>query len=122
MNDSYFYQYFFIGLFVLIALAFPVLPVVLARFLAPRKPSLSKSESYECGIEASGESWIQFRVQYYIFALIFVIFDVETVFIYPWAVAFKKLGMETFIAMLLFLGILLLGLAYEWRKKALEWE
>ena len=119
---SYSYQYLFIGIFLLVAIVFPVLPVILARFIAPRKPSASKNATYECGLESEGDAWIQFRVQYYLFALIFVIFDVETIFIYPWAVAFKSLGMFAFIEMLIFIGILALGLFYAWRKNALNWD
>ncbi|MDP3921612.1 MAG: NADH-quinone oxidoreductase subunit A [Candidatus Omnitrophota bacterium] len=120
--DSYFYHYLFIGIFFLFAVFFAVLPLVVARVAAPRKPSAIKNATYECGLESPGDSWIQFRIQFYIYALIFVIFDVETVFIYPWAVSFKKLGMSGFVPMIFFLLILLVGLAYEWRKKALEWE
>ena len=122
MNDSYFYHYFFIGIFVLFALVFPLLPIVLASFVAPKKPSAIKNASYECGLEAEGDSWIQFRVQYYVYALIFVIFDIETIFIYPWAVAFKQLGLFGFVEMILFLAILAVGLIYAWKKNALEWE
>ena len=120
--DSYFYHYFFIGVFFLFALVFPVLPIVLAKFVAPKKPSSIKQMSYECGVEPVGDPWGQFRVQYYIFALIFVIFDVETIFIYPWAVGFKKFGLLGFAEMALFLGILAIGLIYAWKKKALEWD
>ena len=81
--NSYLYHYLFIGIFVLFAIVFPLLPIILAHFVAPRKPSAVKNATYECGLEAEGDSWIQFRVQYYIFALIFVIFDVEAIFIYP---------------------------------------
>ena len=121
-TSSYFYHYLFIGVFVLFALVFPILPIALAKVVAPKKPSKIKNATYECGLEAEGDSWIQFRVQYYIFALIFVIFDIETVFIYPWAVAFKKLGLFAFIEMAIFLAILALGLIYAWKKKVLEWE
>ncbi len=121
-TTSYSYHYLFIGLLFLFALAFPLLPLIIARFIAPRKPSAIKSSEYECGLEAKGESWIQFRVQYYIFALLFVIFDIETVFIYPWAVAFQKLGLFAFIEMILFIAILGFGLLYAWKKQALEWE
>ena len=121
-TSSYGYHYLFLGLFLLFALVFPVLPIVAARFVAPRKPSTSKNAEYECGLEAKGESWIQFHVQYYIFALIFVIFDIETAFIYPWAVAFKKLGLFAFVEMILFIAILGFGLVYAWKKQALEWE
>lgn len=122
MTDSYFYHYLFIGAFVLFAMVFPALPIIVARFVAPRKPSAIKNATYECGLEAEGDPWIQFRVQYYIYALIFVIFDVETVFIYPWAVAFKDLGLLAFVEMILFIAILSVGLVYAWRKKFLEWE
>ncbi len=121
-SNSYFYQYFFVGLFLIIAVIFPVLPIVLAQVVAPKKPSSIKSAAYECGIESKGDSWIQFKVQYYIFALIFVIFDIETIFIYPWAVAFNQLGLSAFVEMLIFVAILMVGLAYVWRKNALEWK
>ena len=120
--NSYLYHYLFIGIFVLFAIVFPLLPIILARFVAPRKPSAVKNATYECGLEAEGDSWIQFRVQYYIFALIFVIFDVETIFIYPWAVAFKQLGFFAFVEMILFIAILAVGLVYAWKKNLLEWE
>ncbi len=121
-TDSYSYHYFFIGIFVLFAIVFPLLPIVLAQVVAPKKPSKIKNASYECGLEAEGDSWIQFRVQYYIYALIFVIFDIEAIFIYPWAVAFKQLGLFAFIEMILFITILAVGLVYAWKKKVLEWE
>lgn len=121
-TDSYSYHYFFISIFVLFAIVFPLLPIVLAQFVAPKKPSKLKNASYECGLEASGDSWIQFRVQYYIYALIFVIFDIEAIFIYPWAVAFKQLGFFAFVEMILFIAILAVGLVYAWKKKVLEWE
>ncbi len=120
--NSYLYHYLFIGIFVLFAIVFPLLPIILARFVAPRKPSAVKNATYECGLEAEGDSWIQFRVQYYIFALIFVIFDVEAIFIYPWAVAFKQLGLFAFVEMILFIAILAVGLVYTWKKNLLEWE
>lgn len=121
-TGSYFYHYLFIGVFILFALVFPLLPVLLAKVVAPKKPSPTKNASYECGLEAEGDPWIQFRVQYYIYALIFVIFDVETIFIYPWAVSFKQLGLFAFIEMILFIAILSVGLVYAWRKKVLQWE
>lgn len=120
--SHYLYHYLFIGLFFVIAIIFAVLPIIVARFVAPRKPSAIKNATYECGMEAKGDSWIQFRVQYYIFALMFVIFDVETVFIYPWAVAFKQLGLFAFVEMILFVAILGFGLIYAWKKGLLEWE
>lgn len=121
-TDSYSYHYLFIGVFAVLALLFPLLPLVLAKFITPKKPSPLKNATYECGMEAKGDPWIQFRIQYYIFALIFVIFDIETVFIYPWAVAFQKLGLFAFVEMTIFILILAVGLVYAWKKNALEWE
>jgi len=120
--DTYFYQYLFIAVFILFAIVFPVLPLALAKLVAPKKPSEIKNATYECGLEAKGDSWIQFRVQYYLFALIFVIFDIETIFIYPWAVAFKQLGFFAFVEMIIFILILGVGLGYAWRKNLLRWD
>ena len=120
-SDSYSYNYLFIAFFVLFATAFPLLPLLLARVVAPRKPSAIKNATYECGLESKGDSWIQYNVHYYIYALIFVIFDIETVLVFPWAVAFQKLGLFAFIEMLIFLTILGFGLVYAWKKGVLEW-
>ncbi len=120
--NSYEYNYLFIGIFLLVAITFPLLPLILARFVAPRKPDAIKSSSYECGVESKGDSWIQFKAQYYIYALIFVIFDIEVIFIYPWAVAYRQLGFFAFIEMVIFLGILVFGLIYAWQKNILEWK
>jgi len=105
-----------------VAIIFPLLPIILAHFVAPQKPSTIKNATYECGVEATGDAWIQFHVQYYLYALIFVVFDIETIFIYPWAVAYKSMGLFAFIEMLLFIGILAVGLIYAWRKGILEWK
>ncbi|MBI4358473.1 MAG: NADH-quinone oxidoreductase subunit A [Candidatus Omnitrophica bacterium] len=122
LPNSYEYHYLFLGIFLIIAITFPLLPIILARFIAPKKPNPIKSASYECGIEAKGDSWVQFKAQYYIYALIFVIFDIEVIFIYPWAVAFKQMGLFAFIEMLIFLVILGFGLVYAWKKNVLEWK
>jgi len=114
-------QYVFIGIFAIIAILFPVIALGLAFVVRPKKPNPIKSSTYECGLETIGETWVQFRVQYYIYALVFVVFDVETVFLYPWAVAYNKLGLFALVEMFIFLGILVGGLAYAWRKGALEW-
>jgi len=90
--------------------------------LAPRKPSPTKNDIYECGLTSKGDAWIQFRVSYYIYALIYVIFAVETVFLYPWAVAFAGLGLGSFIAVMVFVFVLLEGLVYAWAKGALDWK
>jgi NADH:ubiquinone oxidoreductase subunit 3 (subunit A) len=84
-------DWIFIGLFLLIVALFPGAPIFLAGLIAPHKPSIPKSQTYECGIETVGNTWTQFRVQYYIFALTFLVFDVELVFLFPWAVAFCQL-------------------------------
>ena len=114
-------NWLFIGIFVAIAAVFPLLPIVVARFLAPRKPNVIKQETYECGIETVGDSWVQFKVQYYIYALVFLIFDIETVFLYPWAVSFDVIPLFAVFEGVLFILILVGGLFYAWRKGALEW-
>ena len=120
--DPYLYHYLFIGVFTSVAVLFAILPLLLAKFIAPKKPSPLKQMPYECGIEPVGDPWVQFRVQYYIYALVFVIFDVETIFIYPWAVGFRELGLLGFVEMAIFIIILAVGLVYAWKKRALEWD
>jgi NADH-quinone oxidoreductase subunit A len=110
-----------IGLLLVVATVFPLIAMFLAFLLRPRKPAPVKKSIYECGLETIGETWVRFRVQYYIYALIFLVFDVETVFLYPWAVAYGQLGLFALVEMFLFLMILLGGLVYAWRKGALEW-
>jgi len=113
--------YVFIGIFAVIAILFPLIALALAFIIRPKKPNPVKSSTYECGLETIGETWVQFRVQYYIYALVFVVFDIETVFLYPWAVAYNKLGLFALVEMFIFLAILAAGLIYAWRKGALEW-
>ena len=115
-------DWLFVSLFIPIIIAMPAAPIVIARLLtAPKKPNLLKNQTYECGVETVGDSWIQFKVQYYIFALVFVIFDVETVFLFPWAVAYQQLPLFAVLEGVLFILILAGGLLYAWRKGALEW-
>lgn len=95
--------------------------VTLPRWMAPRHAGLLKSKTYECGEAPIGEPWVRFRVAYYIFALAFVVFDVEAVFLYPWAVIMRSLGVYGLVQMAIFIGILVLGLAYAWRKGVLKW-
>ena len=111
----------FVGLFFIVGLIIPVGAIVVAAILNPKKPNPIKKTTYECGIETVGESWIQFKAQYYIFALVFLIFDVETVFLFPWAVKIGQLGMFAVIEGIIFILILVAGLAYTWRKGMLEW-
>ena len=90
-------------------------------FIRPQRPSDEKLRNYECGEPPIGSAWIQFNPRFYIFALIFVIFDVEVVFLFPWAVAYKSLGLFALVEMLIFVGILLVGLLWAWKKGMLKW-
>ena len=96
--------------------------LLIARLISPRSFSVKKSEPYECGIPTRGESMAQFKVGYYLFAILFLMFDVETVFLYPWAVRVHELGTSGLTAIAVFFGIIVLGLVYAWRKGALEWK
>ena len=96
--------------------------MILSSLLAPSKQNSVKEEAFECGIPTQGPSWLQFKVGYYLFAILFLIFDVETVFIFPWATVMKEMGMVAFIEILIFFIILGLGLIYAWKKDALKWE
>ena len=122
MDLTYAHQYLFIALLTVVAVVLGVAPLILAKFVAPKKPGQSKQDPYECGVPSTGDSWMQFRVQYYVYALLFVIFDVEVVFIYPWALVWKGLGPAAFAEMALFLAILGVALLYAWRKGVLEWD
>ena len=96
--------------------------ILVSRLISPKVSSPLKEETYECGIETQGSSWIQFKVGYYLFAMLFLIFDVETLFIVPWAVVMKDVGMVAFIEIIIFFFILGLGLLYAWKKGALRWD
>ena len=122
MDPAYFHHYLLIGLLTVAAVVLGVAPLILAKFVAPKKPGQSKQDPYECGVPSTGDSWMQFRVQYYVYALLFVIFDVEVVFMYPWALVWKGLGPVVFIEMLVFMAILAVALVYAWKKGVLEWE
>lgn len=115
-------QYGTVGMLALIALAFPFIGLAVAWLLRPKKPNPVKNSTYECGMETIGDTWVQFRVQYYLFALVFVIFDIEVVFLYPWAVAYNQLRLFALAEMALFIGMLALALVYAWRKGVLEWQ
>jgi len=114
-------EYAPILIFLAVATAFPVATLVIARLLRPSVYSKTKVEAYECGVPPSGEARARYPVRFYIIAVLFVVFDVETIFLFPWAVKFKALGVFGFIEMLVFLGILLVGYGYAWKKGALEW-
>ncbi|MBE9200554.1 MULTISPECIES: photosynthetic/respiratory NAD(P)H-quinone oxidoreductase subunit C [unclassified Nodularia (in: cyanobacteria)] len=113
------YEYL-LGFFIICSLV-PALALSASKLLRPRGNSLERLTTYESGMEPIGGAWIQFNIRYYMFALVFVVFDVETVFLYPWAVAFHRLGLLAFIEALVFIAILVVALVYAWRKGALEW-
>ena len=115
------YNYIFVGLLLLVAIVFGLAPIAIERIVAPRKRSLSKGDTYECGVKTYGETWVRFRIQYYIYAIMFVVFDIETVFLYPWAVSYAGLGTFALVEMIIFLLILFAGLAYAWAKGVLKW-
>ncbi len=115
-----------LGILLIVALIFPVGGILTSTVIGflkvrPNNPTAVKNDTYECGVETVGPSWIQFNFRYYYFALLFVIFDVEVAFLLPWAVHFKQLALFGFIEMAIFIGILVVGFAYAWKKKALEW-
>lgn len=104
-----------------IATAFGLLPLIISTALIPRRPDRVKNAPYECGVETIGPTEVQFHNRFYLYALVFVIFDVEAVFFFPWAVTYGQLGFYGLIEMGVFVGLLLIGYAYAWRKGALEW-
>ena len=116
MNLSLFVVVFITGI-ALVAAA-----LVIAGLIAPRSYNAQKGEAYECGIPTHGTSWMQFKAGYYLFAILFLMFDVETVLLFPWAVIVRDLGVAGLVNILFFLLVLILGLAYAWKKGALEWK
>ncbi|HHJ06194.1 MAG TPA: NADH-quinone oxidoreductase subunit A [Anaerolineae bacterium] len=114
-------EFLFVGVLLLVALLLPAGGLGLAWLLRPHKPNDLKKTTYECGIETIGETWVQFKVSYYIYALIFVVFDVEAVFLFPWAVAYNQLPLYALLEVIIFIAILVFALAYAWRKGALKW-
>nr|WP_290667929.1 NADH-quinone oxidoreductase subunit A [Ardenticatena sp.] len=114
-------EYAVLGAFLLVGIVLPAAVVIGGWLLGPKRANPVKNSTYECGLETVGETWIQFKVQYYVYALIFVIFDIEVVYLYPWAVAYNRLGLFALVEALIFAGILVAGLFYAWRKGALAW-
>jgi NADH-quinone oxidoreductase subunit A len=119
--NVYINNYVIVFVFLCIGILLPVGALTIGRFLRPRVPSEAKQTTYESGNNPFHDSRVQFQVRYYMFALLFVIFDVETVFLYPWAVAYNKLGLFALVEMLIFVLMLVLGLVYAWKKKVLQW-
>jgi NADH-quinone oxidoreductase subunit A len=117
-----YYQSYAVVLGLLIAgLSLVAVAFIAARIIAPRRPSFGKLSTYECGIDPVGEGWSQSQIRYYIYAFLFVIFDVESVFLFPWATVFESIGYAAVVEMAIFIGILGAGLLYAWRKGALQW-
>ena len=112
----------FVGVFLVLAPIFPALPIGIAMLLRPKKPNVLKSQTYECGVETVGDTWVQVRVQYYIYGLVFLVFDVEMVLLFPWAVAYNKLDLFAFGAGLVFIFLLADALIYAWKKNVLVWK
>nr|YP_010475495.1 NADH dehydrogenase subunit 3 [Corydalis mucronata]YP_010483442.1 NADH dehydrogenase subunit 3 [Corydalis pinnata]UVH69782.1 NADH dehydrogenase subunit 3 [Corydalis mucronata]UVV35502.1 NADH dehydrogenase subunit 3 [Corydalis pinnata]UVV35554.1 NADH dehydrogenase subunit 3 [Corydalis mucronata] len=115
------HEYDIFWAFLIISSGIPILAFRLSRVLAPTREGPEKLSSYESGIEPMGDAWLQFRIRYYMFALVFVVFDVETVFLYPWSMSFDVLGVSGFIEAFIFVLIPIVGSVYAWRKGALEW-
>ncbi len=122
MLSSMLENYFPILLFILVGLAIGILCMVAGWFLAPNKPDVEKLSAYECGFGAFEDARIKFDVRYYLIAILFILFDLEIAFLFPWAVVLKEVGLFGFVAMLVFLGLLVVGFVYEWVKGALEWD
>lgn len=114
-------EFSFIGVLLIVSAAFSGIALLAAWVIRPKRPNPIKADIYECGMETVGTSWVQFKVQYYIYALVFVVFDVEAVFLFPIAVAFNQLKLYMVLEMVLFVIILAGALLYVWRKGVLEW-
>jgi NADH:ubiquinone oxidoreductase subunit 3 (subunit A) len=114
-------DWIYVGLFLIIGALVPASAIIVSSIISPKKPNAIKESTYECGMETVGENWVQFKAQYYIFALVFLVFDVETVFLFPWAVSLGQLPLFAVIEGVVFVLILIAGLVYAWRKGMLEW-
>ncbi|MBB1074297.1 NADH-quinone oxidoreductase subunit A [Rhodoferax sp. 4810] len=115
-------NYLHILIFILVASLISIAPPILGSLLGPRRAYAEKDSPYECGFAAFENARMQFDVRYYLVAILFIVFDLEIAFLFPWAIVVKELGMAGFMAMFVFLGILVVGFIYEWKKGALEWE
>ena len=115
-------EYFPVLLFIIVAVAVGVVPMVLGKLLGPSRPDPEKLSPYECGFEAFEDARMKFDVRYYLVAILFILFDLEIAFLFPWAVVLNEIGLFGFVSMMVFLAILVVGFVYEWMKGALEWE
>ncbi len=114
-------EWAFIAIILLVSPLLVAVPIILGAVFSPHKPNAIKTATYECGVETVGDTWVQFRVQYYIYGLIFLVFDIEMIFLFPWAMAYNDLSFFAFGAGFLFIFLLLDALVYAWRKNALDW-
>ena len=110
-----------VGVFLVFAIALPMIFMLIPKLVAPNKPTKEKLTTYECGNETIGPTWVGFKSNYFLYALVFSAFDVETVLLYPWALTFQKLGTFAFVEMFIFISILLVGFWYAWKEGALDW-
>ena len=114
-------EFAFVGVLIAFATLLPAAGLSVAWVIRPKKPNPIKKSTYECGIETRGETWVQFRACYYVFTLLFVVFDVEAVFLLPWAVAYSQLSLYALVEAVIFVAVLALALVYAWRQGALKW-
>jgi NADH-quinone oxidoreductase subunit A len=115
-------NYFPVLVFVLVGLLVGIIPILMGWLLAPNRPDADKLSPYECGFNAFEDARMKFDVRYYLVAILFILFDLEIAFLFPWAIVLPEIGLFGYLAMVLFLGILVVGFVYEWKKGALEWE
>jgi NADH-quinone oxidoreductase subunit A len=115
-------NYFPVLLFIGVGIVMGVLPLLLGRILGPHRPDKQKLSPYECGFEAFEDARMKFDVRFYLVAILFILFDLEIAFLFPWAIVLKEIGTFGFVSMMIFLAILVVGFIYEWMKGALEWE
>jgi NADH-quinone oxidoreductase subunit A len=115
-------DYLIIGIFLIASFIFGMIVLLTSSLVRPKKPNKDKLSTYECGVETTGPTWIRFKMSYFMYGLVFLLFDVETVFLLPWAVKFKSLGLFALLEMVIFVGILIIGLWYAWKEGALEWK
>lgn len=125
-TSAYWTQYLLVGMFLVAAIGMAAMPIVLSRFIHPHQPGKTKDDAYECGVAPDGDPWMRFRISFYRYALVFVLFEVEIALLFPWAVRYRSLteavGSTAFIEMGVFLAVLAVGLIYVWGKHDLEWD
>lgn len=120
--EKYVNSYVIVVVFAALGILLPMVALAAGRILRPNKPTAEKQMTYESGNDPVGEGQVRYNIRYYLYALMFVIFDVETVFLYPWAVAYNQLGLFALVEMLIFTALLLVGLFYAWKKRVLKWD